>query len=565
MIRNQHKIFLFIILIACSTVLFRNLDALTVRMWDESRNSLNALEMTQGGNPLVSKFEGQPDLWSTKPPLLIWSMAISMKIFGFTEFAIRLPSIISVLIAMFFVFFILYKISNQNILAAFGAICLITFPGFIDYHIARNGDYDAMLTMWILIAFVCYYLWLSKEHAPKNYLYLCALALAGGVLTKGVAGLLVIPGFFFLTLLFGKFKTIVSSKETYISIVLFLIPVVGYYVAREVSAPGFINAMIENELTGRYMNVTEEHAAEPLYYIKNLIEWRMGVWLYVLGLSIIVLIAYGRNNPIGKVMVSALIVSLSFLLIISSSKTKLPWYDAPVFPLLAIVCGGGLMLILNKLIAYSKKSNKKFELGFQAFLILVLSVYPFLRIHSKTSVNATYEQTYPELYYGDVLKAFFKGRPHDKITVVFDGYNSHALYYIRSLSKNGYLVTYKNTSEKFLPGELILTCEAPFYDLLAKRYIMEEIYENSTRKLSIIIDKVTSVNVDSLAKANDLLKNKILEIKTNAEWSSAVEAKAKSNGVTSEVQFINDAIYILEINKEITVEEAAGLKELNLH
>ena len=81
-----------IILILASVPLFKDLGKDSLRMWDESRLAINAYEMYYNHQWLTTYFGGQPDLWNTKPPLMIWMQVISMKIFGINEFALRFPS-----------------------------------------------------------------------------------------------------------------------------------------------------------------------------------------------------------------------------------------------------------------------------------------------------------------------------------------------------------------------------------------------------------------------------------------------------------------------------------------
>jgi 4-amino-4-deoxy-L-arabinose transferase-like glycosyltransferase len=61
---------------------FMHLDTLPIRIWDEARQAVNALEMWENGNFLVTHFEGSPDMWSTKPPLLIWLQVALIGLLG---------------------------------------------------------------------------------------------------------------------------------------------------------------------------------------------------------------------------------------------------------------------------------------------------------------------------------------------------------------------------------------------------------------------------------------------------------------------------------------------------
>jgi hypothetical protein len=55
--------------------------------------AVNAFEMTQQGMSLVTTYGIEPHLWNTKPPLQIWLMALTLKIFPHAEFALRTPAL----------------------------------------------------------------------------------------------------------------------------------------------------------------------------------------------------------------------------------------------------------------------------------------------------------------------------------------------------------------------------------------------------------------------------------------------------------------------------------------
>ena len=86
-----------VLLAVVSIPIFVHLNHQPIRIWDEARLAMNAYEMNRDGNLLVTHFEGKPDLWNTKPPLMIWLQVLCIKILGFTELAVRLPSAIAAL------------------------------------------------------------------------------------------------------------------------------------------------------------------------------------------------------------------------------------------------------------------------------------------------------------------------------------------------------------------------------------------------------------------------------------------------------------------------------------
>src|SRR5438552_481850 len=85
--------FIFIALIAF--LLFYRLNMRTFRLWDEARLAVNAANMLIDGNYFYTSYQHAPDFWNTKPHLLILLQVFSMKLFGFTEGSVRLPSAIA--------------------------------------------------------------------------------------------------------------------------------------------------------------------------------------------------------------------------------------------------------------------------------------------------------------------------------------------------------------------------------------------------------------------------------------------------------------------------------------
>ena len=78
-----------------SVPLWLNVGNLPIRLWDESRNAVNAIEMLQNGDYIIRSYENKPETWNLKPPLLTWLQVIAMHVVGLNEIAIRLPSILA--------------------------------------------------------------------------------------------------------------------------------------------------------------------------------------------------------------------------------------------------------------------------------------------------------------------------------------------------------------------------------------------------------------------------------------------------------------------------------------
>src|SRR5262245_41457372 len=67
----------------------------TITEWDESLYATSAAEMVQSGNWIATTFNQELDYYNSKPPLNVWLIALSFKMFGVSIVALRLPSAIA--------------------------------------------------------------------------------------------------------------------------------------------------------------------------------------------------------------------------------------------------------------------------------------------------------------------------------------------------------------------------------------------------------------------------------------------------------------------------------------
>ena len=155
--KKQRFFGLLLLLFLCYFPLFLHLDTLSLRLWDESRRGVNAIEMATEGNWLVPHFEGHPDNYGTKPPFLVWMQAIGMKIFGVNELAVRLPSALAGVATVLLLWFFAGRVLNRPISGFFAGLILVTSQLYIDKHAAISGDYDALLTLFQTFYLLCFY------------------------------------------------------------------------------------------------------------------------------------------------------------------------------------------------------------------------------------------------------------------------------------------------------------------------------------------------------------------------------------------------------------------------
>lgn len=323
--------------------IFGHLDTLPIQLWDESRLAINAFEMYKTGNWIVTTYDWQPDMWNTKPPLLIWLEVLSFKAFGVNELALRLPCAIAGFLTCILIYwFFAWKVKRPWV-GVLANVVLITSMGYIKYHHSpRTGDYDALLTLFC--TGYCLFFYLFVEEGKRRYLLYSLLLLALATMTKGVAGILFTPALAIYALYRKKLLTTLKTPQLYIGILIFLLVVIGYYLLREKHNPGYIAAVKANELGGRYLETERKNGNEILYYTALAVKKNFLYWYLVFPCALLLGLA-SRDEELKRTTIFSALVSFFFFAVISIGKTKNDWYDMPIYPFWAICTGIGLYIV----------------------------------------------------------------------------------------------------------------------------------------------------------------------------------------------------------------------------
>ena len=112
-----------LLLLFIAGALFVNLGNLPLFDEDEGAYAEVTREMLETGNFLTPRLEGKP--FFHKPPMIYWTQALSVRLFGLNEFAFRLPSAIASLVwAVLLFYFVRRYVGRQT--AWFAAFFLVT-------------------------------------------------------------------------------------------------------------------------------------------------------------------------------------------------------------------------------------------------------------------------------------------------------------------------------------------------------------------------------------------------------------------------------------------------------
>ncbi|QNH62122.1 ArnT family glycosyltransferase [Hymenobacter sediminicola] len=327
-----------------------------IALWDESRLAVNAAEMLNNGNWLVTHFDGKPDLWNAKPPLLIWIQASLFWLFGMNEVTLRLPSALAGLATAGLLAWFGVRVLRSPLVGLFSALVLLTTSGYIDRHITRTGDYDTLLvffTTWYVLSF---YRYLEEGH--RRSLWHTGIGITLAILTKSVVGAFFLPALLLYTIATRKLLPLLRQRDFYIMAAGILVAVALYYVPREFVSPGYWQAVYDNELGGRLGKSEIGLVSTWTWYLDMLIQDELLPWLYVYPIGFFALL-HPAAPPKYRRLALLLVICVAFLLtVISYSATKYFWYEAPIYPLCALVAGAGLAVIAEVIVTHLRAGSR---------------------------------------------------------------------------------------------------------------------------------------------------------------------------------------------------------------
>jgi 4-amino-4-deoxy-L-arabinose transferase-like glycosyltransferase len=479
--RNFYLYGLFILLIYFPV--FLHLDVLPIRIWDEARLATNAIEMYNNHDFIVTHFKGEADMWNTKPPLMIWLQVLSLHLFGINELAIRFPSAAATLLTCFCLLVFSIRYLKSFWFGCIASLVLITSQGYINHHVVRNGDYDALMIMFI-VAFVLYYV-AFLETKKLKYLHWFFLCLTLSILTKGIAAMMFAPALLIYTLIKKQLKDILN-KWFFIDAVALLAVVFGYYFLRESQNPGYLDAVWLNELGGRYLSTIEQHDAGFWYYYDLIVDQHFQPWYWMLPCAAVVGL-YSIDTQIKNITLLSMICIISYWLIISLAQTKLEWYEAPLYPfmsLLAAVFLYQLFLWIEKL--YVFKDLVRINLAPFLFLFIVF-LQPYQKIIAKVYFPKLNE--FDHDFYE--LSRFMKenaGKEKSEVdfNICYLDYNAHISFYTDKMNMNDVSIEFKDWT-KLQGGEKIVIGQDSLRNYIESKYKFEVLnYRGVVRKYQIL-------------------------------------------------------------------------------
>jgi len=300
-----------------------------------------------------------------KPPLYFWAEAVFFKLFGFTDYAARLPAALSGFGTLLLAFFISKRLFGMKEAVA---TLLVLATSLFFWKYSRKAMLDVPTAFSSALAV---YFFIRAEFEKKNGFYLLfGAAAAAGYYFKAIQGLyplFIFPLYYLAT---GQFKKLFGPYflggylTAFSLIALWAVPEYLRYGNEFLYSQSALGPIINRGLEGG-----TNPFFKPLLALMGLnLPWGIfnlyGVWLFASG---------ARTEETGRAKILILAWFFTVMLILSASKTFYIRYLLVAMIPFSIMGGAALAKLLNeKYYDYAKKA----VFLFVAVLFLKFSIFP---------------------------------------------------------------------------------------------------------------------------------------------------------------------------------------------
>ena len=293
-----------------------------------------------------------------------WFIALSIRLFGNSELALRLPSILASIVCLFISYYIALRITNKKA-ALISVFSLSSMPLWIQY--SRYASPDIIFVLCVLLVILFFLNFLDNKSNVKNFIYIffsgffisIAFFIRSYMIFVPLIGLAPFLGF-------HLFRARTIFKSLFLSGILFgslptLISLIFAYKKFGNRAISSLFDFVEKQAIGNLDFSTYYYAPINFLYLT-----------FPIGIILVILIVFTYSNNLVKYPLLIYfypILSTSILLFMTTSY---PHYFLFLLPSLAIIFGNKIQSFSFRF--YFSKFTIKYLLSFLLILITLILV-----------------------------------------------------------------------------------------------------------------------------------------------------------------------------------------------
>lgn len=272
-----------------------------------------------------------------KPPLHYWLQTVSLHLFGFSNFSVRLMTALLGLLGCLMTYYAGSKLYNR--LTGWLAALILATSGLY-FEMARFITLDMAVTVFLTGALFSFLLG-TQTAVPHRRYYMWAMYIfsALAMLTKGLIGI-IFPGMIiFVWLLVTKRWRELKTYCIPSGILLWLAITLPWHIAVQLRNPEFFKFYFITQQFSRYLT-TSAHREAPFWVFPILVIAGFFPWIFFLIQSIRSHWPKPWQNRLAYPKELFLFLwPLLIFLFFQFSHSKLPPYILPIFPPLAVLVG----------------------------------------------------------------------------------------------------------------------------------------------------------------------------------------------------------------------------------
>jgi len=226
--------------------------------WDEANFGEAAREMIITNNWLNPQIDYQ--LFWEKPPIFIWMQAVSMKLFGISEFASRFPNAVIGIATLCILFYLGQKVVNKRMAWLWVFLYMGTW---LTHFYFKSAIIDPTFNLFIFLSI--YGLYQCIQTKKWTYALWTGIAIGLGVLTKGPVAALML-GLTGMIYIIYKRRFFIISGLQYLLILLSCVLTIGLWLGMDIYKNGLW--FTETFLTYQYRLFSTQDAGHggPWFY-----------------------------------------------------------------------------------------------------------------------------------------------------------------------------------------------------------------------------------------------------------------------------------------------------------
>jgi len=245
---SNYRRWLWVTLITVLALRLFTLDAYPFLDTTEARYGEMARKMVETQNWVTPQFDYDVPFWG-KPPLATWLSAGSYQLFGVTEFAARLPSLILAMLMLALV----YYLGKHQHSSDLGLVAATVLASNILFFVAAGAVImDTALVTGITLAMVAF--WQAMHNGRRSWGYVFFIGISIGLLSKGPLTLVLVFVPISLWVFWQGNTRQVLQRIPWISGSLLMLGLsLPWYILAELRTPGFLDYFIVGEHWKRFI------------------------------------------------------------------------------------------------------------------------------------------------------------------------------------------------------------------------------------------------------------------------------------------------------------------------